>query len=422
MQNNKHILTVAMISEHGDPLSPLGGQQSGGQNVYVYELAKNLSRLGVKVDVFTRWESRKAVPMVRFAQRAKIIRLKAGPRNFIPKDDFGSLMPEFVEHFLEFCRERKAKYDLIHSHYYYSGWAGLRLSSILNIPLIHTSHSLGLLKRKALGEEDSSPKDRYKIEKELMEKATKVVVTSPQEKLDMINQYKVSNKNAVIIPPGTNLNNFYPLDKIKARKKIGIDENKHVVVFVSKMEKRKGGLTLLKAMAEIRKNWPNVYKNLEVYFSSGDPRKSRSKAESDYDKEIIKTINRNNLDSVIRYMKGLTRDTLHYYYGSADVVVMPSYYEPFGMVATEAMATGTPVVASNVGGLKWNVEEGITGFHAEPQNPKSFARQIVKILKHPDLAKRLGENGVVRVKNNFSWKVVTDKMLKLYLDVSKRKV
>ncbi|NTU69753.1 glycosyltransferase family 1 protein, partial [bacterium] len=246
MPNKNKMLRVAMISEHGDPLSPLGGQQAGGQNVYVYELAKKLSSMGVKVDVFTRWESRKAVPIVRFAKRAKVIRLKAGPRVFISKDDFGPLMPEFVERFLEFCREKRAKYDLIHTHYYYSGWAGLRLSSILKLPLIHTSHSLGLLKQKALGREDLSPKERTDIETEIMQRATRVVVTSPQEKLDMVREYKVSNKNAVVIPPGTNLNNFFPLDKTKSRKKLGIDIDRKIVVFVSKMERRKGGLTFLK--------------------------------------------------------------------------------------------------------------------------------------------------------------------------------
>ncbi|NTU69769.1 glycosyltransferase family 1 protein, partial [bacterium] len=266
---------------------------------------------------------------------------------------------------------------------------------------------------------DLSPKERTDIETEIMQRATRVVVTSPQEKLDMVREYKVSNKNAVVIPPGTNLNNFFPLDKIKSRKKLGIDIDKKIVVFVSKMERRKGGLTFLKTIAEIKKKWPIIFDNMEVYFSSGDPRKSRRGVESRYDKELVDTINKNNLDKVIRYMRGLTRETLHYYYGAANVVVMPSYYEPFGMVATEAMATGTPVVASNVGGLKWNVEEGITGYHADPHDYKGFAKQIVKILNDEKLEKRLSENGIIRVNNNFSWKVVTKQMLKLYLEAVK---
>lgn len=144
---NQNDLVIAMISEHNDPLTPLGGQQAGGQCVYVYELSKALSNLGIKVDVFTRWENRKADQQIRFAKRAKVIRLKAGPRQFISKDKFGPLMPEFVEHFLEYMRMSKTKYGIIHSNYYYSGWAGLQLKNILKIPAVITFHSLGLIKK-----------------------------------------------------------------------------------------------------------------------------------------------------------------------------------------------------------------------------------------------------------------------------------
>lgn len=416
MNNGKNNLTVAMISEHGDPLAPLGGQQSGGQNVYVYELARALGKLGVKVDVFTRWDNRKSAQVVRFGQRSKVIRLKAGHRHFISKDNFGPLMPEFVEKMLEYARINKRKYNLIHSHYYFSGWAGLQCKYILQIPLIHTFHSLGLIKKRALGIKDTSPTERTKTETEIMKHADVIISTSPQEKIDMIDCYHVNAKNTVVIPCGANLRRFSPLNKIHARKKLGLSLKNNIIVFAGKMERRKGGLTLVAAVKEIKRRWPAIYNNLDVYMFSGDPRRSLMKEskENNDRKDLEEAIVNNKVDDKIKLMPGIEQEELHYYYGAADVVVMPSYYEPFGMVAIEAMATGTPVVASDVGGLKWTIEDGITGFHAEVKNSQDFARKIIKILKNPDLAARMGQNAIIHSRQNYNWQTIAQNVLKVY--------
>ena len=414
--NNNNNLVVAMISEHNDPLTPLGGQQAGGQCVYVYELSKALSALGVKVDVFSRWESRKAIQVKRFARRAKVIRLKAGPRQFISKDNFGSLMPEFVERILEYSRETKTNYDVIHSNYYYSGWAGLQLKNIFKIPMVMTFHSLGLIKKRALGERDTSPDERIRIEKKVMDEAEKIISTAPQEKNDMIKYYKANKDKIVVIPPGVNLKRFKPLETLSARKKLKIPLSKKLVIFAGKMERRKGGITLVSGIKEIKKRWPKIYKNLEVLMFSGDPRKTRTKEKKEATDrgDIEVAIDELGVQDRVKLMPGVEQDLLHYYYGAADVVVMPSYYEPFGMVAVEAMATGTPVVASNVGGLKWSIKEGVTGLHAKAKDSKDFAEKIVKILNNPKLAKQMGQNGIIRARKNFSWSLIAKKVLKVY--------
>ena len=414
MKNNH--LAVAMISEHGDPLVPIGGVQAGGQNVYVHELSKTLSKLGTKVDVFTRWENRSAAQRVKFAPRAQVIRIKAGPRQFISKDKFGPLMPEFIEHFLEYIRKNKIDYDLIHCHYYFSGLVGLQLKNILEIPMVETFHSLGLCKRKALGSRDPSPDERIEIEKKIMEKADKIISTSPQEKLNMINDYNAHADKIVVIPPGVNLRIFRCLNNKKTKEKLNIDTQKKVVVFAGKMEKRKGGATLVKSIEIIKRRWPEVYDQLQVFMFSGDPRKrgTKNKEETSQRHCLKATIKKMDLSKKIKLMPGINQDKLHQYYGAADVVVMPSYYEPFGMVAVEAMATGTPVVASDVGGLKWTIENGLTGFRVNPKNAMGFARQIVKILKDSTLADRLGKNAIIRARKRFSWSLVSKNILQVY--------
>lgn len=418
LQKTKQI-RIAMISEHGDPLSPLGGQQSGGQNVYVYELARAFSKLGIQIDVFTRWDNRKSAQIVRFAKRAKVIRLKAGPRQFVSKDKFGPLMPEFVEKFLEYTRTFKVKYDLIHSHYYFSGWAGLQLKNILKIPLVVTYHSLGLLKKKAMGDKDTSPTERLEIERLIMNKADSIIATSPQEKISMKIEYEPKKNNIVVIPCGVNLNRFFPIDKEIARKKLGLGLGKKIVLFAGKMERRKGGLTVVAAIAKIKKDWPEIYNQMEVYMFCGDPRKTlkKEKQEQSYKVILKSAIKEAKIEDRTKLMHGIEQNKLHYYYCASNVIIMPSYYEPFGMVAVEALASGTPVVASNVGGLKWTIEDGITGFHAEPKNAIKFARCIVKILSDPELEERLGKNGVIRVKQNFNWSIVAEKILEVYKEL-----
>lgn len=263
---------------------------------------------------------------------------------------------------------------------------------------------------------DTSPDERIKIEKKIVDEIDKIIATSPQEKKDLINLYKAERKKITVIPPGVNLRRFTPLDKEKARGKLNIPKNKKIVVFAGKMERRKGGTTIIAAAKEIKEKWPKIYQDLEVLMFSGDPRKTRTKEEKEaQDRHSLKDfIVENDVQDKVKLMPGVNQDILHQYYGAADVVVMPSYYEPFGMVAIEAMATGTPVVASNVGGLKWSIKEGKTGFHAKVKDHKDFAEKIVKVLKEPQLRDFLGKNGIVRVKNNFSWARIAEKMSNIY--------
>jgi len=409
-------MRIAFLTDFADPLAPIGGQQAGGVNTYIYELARSLSRIGIKVDVFTRWDSTKSSQTVRFAERAKVVRIKAGPRHFLSKNSFGAIMPEYIEHFLEYCREKKMKYDLIHSHYYFAGWAGIQVKNIFQIPLVHSYHALGLTKREVLRDSDPSPTDRIQVEKEILEAADEIIASSPQDKMTLIEGYGFGGNKISIIPAGVNLHRFSPLDRSKARLKLGIASDRKVIVFAGNMNKNKGAEVLIRSVREIKRRWSKLSTALEVYLLTGDPRKSRRKEKDEADlrhhlKTLIKDL---RLADVIRLDHSVTREKLHYYYGAANVVVMPSFYESFGMVATEAMATGTPVVASDVGGLKWTIQDGINGFHAKPGDAKDFAIKIAGILQNPDLEDRLSKNAVIYARNNFDWDKIAKKILSQY--------
>lgn len=416
-------MRIAMISEHGDPLSPIGGQQSGGQNVYVYELSRMLSKKGISVDVFSRWDNRKSSQMVRYAERAKVIRLKAGPRNFMPKENYGKYMPEFVEHFLEYARTKKVKYDLIHTHYYFSGWVGMQLRNILHIPQVHTYHSLLVNKNTFFAEDNAISKERFSIEGKIAQIVERIIANSPQEKLNLMKYGKEIDDNKIaIIPAGVNLQRFSSIAKCKARARLGIPEGAKVILFAGRMEKNKGAEVLVKAINSIKKKSPATFKNLKVYMFSGDPRKKfkKEKTENQLRSKIQGLIKKHGLSETIELRQGIDQEKLHFYYCAADLVAVPSYYESFCLVAVEAMASGAPVVASDVGGMKWTIEDGITGFKAEPGNHKDFANKMIRILKDNDLQKRLSENASIHAENNFSWSGIADKTISIYKELIKK--
>lgn len=415
-------LRVAMISEHGDPLAPIGGQESGGQNVFVYELARALSARGVRVDVYSRWDNRRAAHIVRFARHARVIRIKAGPRHFIAKDKLGPLMPEFVERMLCHIRENKIKYNVIHAHYYYSGWAAVRLRGLLGLPFVYTPHSLGVIKHVALGEKDSSPEERTRVEKEVMRQADLVLDTAPTEKRAIKQHYQIPLSHIAVLPPGVSIRRFKPLDQLRAKKKIGVKDIRHLIVFAGKMEERKGALTAIEATAEIVKARPDLAESLRTIVISGDRRIGRKREPKEMAvRHMLKDAVRDlKLEKYVQFLPGMPQEELHYYFAAADVTVMPSYYEPFGMVAIEAMASGSPVVASRVGGLQWTVEPGKTGFLAEPKNAKDFAEKIVQVLDDDKLAKHLRDGAAKRIARRFRWEVIAEKAEEIYHYVVKK--
>jgi glycosyltransferase involved in cell wall biosynthesis len=399
---------IALISVHGDPAINIGKEEAGGQNVYVKEIGEALANQGWQVDMFTRRSDAQQNKIVEHSTRCRTIRLTAGPREFVPRQEIFNYLPEFVEAFFNYQHQQKTIYPLIHTNYWLSAWVGMAIKQRQFVRHLHTYHSLGAVKYKAINTIPLIATTRLSVEKKCLETANVVVATSPQEEEDM--RSLVSQKgNIRVIPCGTNLERFGKLSQKEARAKLNIAPETKVILYVGRFDSRKGIETLVKATSrqEIRQN-----QNLKVIIVGGSTPGQSDGIERQRIEGIVQEL---GLQDIIIFAGRVEHSELAYYYTAADVCVVPSHYEPFGLVAIEAMACGTPVVASDVGGLKFTVVNEVTGLVVPPQDEAEFARAIALILSDLDWGKQLGENAKKRVESKFSWNSVASQLDKLYL-------
>lgn len=410
-----------MISDHGDPLEPLGSSEAGGQNVYVYELSRALGRRGWLVDVFTRWDSKTKGQIVNFGKNVRVIRIKAGPLKFIEKNDLFKLLPEFLADLILFIKKEKINYSLIHGHYYFSGWLGAELKRIYHIPLVETFHSLGFIKKQYYLAKDPSPDNRLEIEKMTMRACDKIISTSDSEKKQMIRHYGASANKIQVIPAGVNLQRFKPVDKNYSRRKIGYSTKDKIILFVGRIEKRKGIDTLIEALPKTAKKLGQAEaKNIKLIIVGGNPLKRKMiKEEIKEFSRLEKIVKKLSLEKIINFVGGKPQDELKYYYSAADIVCVPSYYEPFGMVTIEAMACGTPVIGSRVGGIQTTIKNGKNGFLVPAKNPEALADKLIKVLSDDKLRKRLGQTAVAIINHRYTWKVIAKDASDLYKKIIK---
>ncbi|MBW4641629.1 MAG: glycosyltransferase family 1 protein [Goleter apudmare HA4340-LM2] len=398
---------IALISVHGDPAVEIGKEEAGGQNVYVRQVGEALAQLGWQVDMFTRKVSEAQDTIVQHNQNCRTIRFKAGPLEFVPRDNLFTYLPEFVENLLKFQKENGIRYQLVHTNYWHSSWVGMQLKTIQKSKQVHTYHSLGAVKYNTIEKIPLVASQRLAVEKEVLETAERIVATSPQEQQHM--RSLVSTKgNIDIIPCGTDIRRFGSVERTAARTELGINPEDKVVLYVGRFDPRKGIETLVRAVRESK-----LYgsKNLKLIIGGGSTPGNSDGIERDRIEGIIQELGMSDFTSL---PGRLSQEILPTYYAAADVCVVPSHYEPFGLVAIEAMASGTPVVASDVGGLQFTVVDEETGLLAPPQNVIAFAKAIDRILSNPEWRDQLGKAGRKRVIENFSWDGVAHQLSELY--------
>lgn len=405
---------VALISEHGDPAIEIGKEEAGGQNVYVRQVGEALARQGWQVDMFTRQSDAAQPKIVEHSRHCRTIRLTAGPEAFIPRDDLFPYMPEFVQSFRRFQAENGIEYDLLHTHYWMSGWIGMELKKLQPLKQLHTYHSLGAVKYQSISTIPLVAKTRLASEKTCLETADRIVATSPQE-MEHMRSLVSPYGNIDVIPCGTDICRFGSISQGRARQLLGFSPQDQVVLYVGRFDQRKGIETLVRAVGQSKLRGEG---NLKLVIGGG----SRPGQSDGIERERIEGIVAElGLQEITLFPGRLGEDNLHLYYAAADVAVVPSHYEPFGLVAIEAMASGTPVVASDVGGLQYTVVPEETGLLAPAKDEAAFARAIDRILSDSKWRDRLGQAGRQRVEKHFSWNGVAGQLSKLYRQVLQEK-
>jgi D-inositol-3-phosphate glycosyltransferase len=408
---------IALISEHGDPAAQIGKDAAGGQNVYVRQIGEALAKLGWQVDMFTRKSNPDDATIVEHTPHCRTIRLVAGPETYIPRDRLFEYMPAFVAAFQKFQQQEGITYPLAHTNYWMSGWVGLELKKYQNLQLLHTYHSLGAIKYRTVDNIPEIAQTRLAVEKQILEQAHCIISTSPQEMGDLRNL--VSQRGRIeVIPCGTDIDNFQPISRAGARQQLGLDPQAKIVLYVGRFDPRKGIETLVRAYAQLVERSADA-QNLRLLIVGGSDPQEDDGAERLRIEGIVNSL---GIGASIQFVGMVGHDRLPLYYTAADVCVIPSHYEPFGLVAIEAMACGTPVVASAVGGLNFTVVPEATGLLVPAKDEAAFADAIERILTDDLWAQQVRTQAVTRVQDNFSWTGIAVQLSDLYRSLLARSI
>jgi len=409
------MLHIAMLSYHTCPLATLGGKDTGGMNVYVRELTRQLGRMGVHVDVFTRSQD-EHVPHVLhdLGYGNRVVHVPAGPEVPLPKRELAGYVPQFAEGVLAFAAEKGIRYDLIHSHYWMSGLAAETLRQAWGTPVVHMFHTLGEMKNRiARSEAEREGPYRIEGEKRVLAFADRIIAATLAEQTQLQYLYKANRRKIVIIPPGVDLSRFYPIPSDEARQFIGLETSDQIVLFVGRIEPLKGVDTLIEAMACQR---GRSLGRVTLVIIGGDPDANPQEMSAEMAR-LQQLCDDLCMDHMVLFLGKRAQDTLPYYYSAADVLVMPSHYESFGMVALEAMACGTPVIASQVGGLAYLIKDGETGYHVPDQDPDALCEKLTLLLGNPRLRQEMGARAAQYVRN-YAWENIARQIVEVYSALS----
>jgi len=413
-------LRVAMISVHTSPLATLGGKEAGGMNVYVRDLSRELALRGMAVDVFTRQQSPDAPRVREFAPNARVVHLPAGPPAPYDKHQLFQHLPEFTQALARFAEQERVSYSLLHSHYWLSGWVAHELRRLWPIPLVHMFHTLGHMKNAVAASPQELETDlRIRTEGQIMHWADCLVAASPLEKAQMAWLYGADPAKIRVIPAGVDTERFRPIPAEVAKAHIGIPQERKLILFVGRIEPLKGIETLFRAIAILAKETPCFCDNIcvSIIGGEGEDTEATRSAEEERLRELREQL---ELRDLVTFLGSKDQDALPYYYSAAYVVVVPSYYESFGMVAVEAMACGVPVIASKAGGLMYTIQDGLTGLLFLSNSPAALAEKLCMLLDEPELRDKMGENAR-QWAQRFAWPNIADQIVALYGELLSRR-
>ncbi len=368
---------AAFITLHACPLAAPGQGKSGGMNVYVRQLASALGEMGMKIDIFTREHSDVANRIEDIGPNVRVIHLKAGEPD-AHLEDLYALLPDFLDELNKFREEEGLEYDVVHSHYWLSSWVGRELSQALEIPHVVTFHTLSLIKMQSrAGEVEQA--ERSVVETEVIATADRIIAFSPHERDAMARLYDADANKITLVPCGVDLDVFRPLNQKTVRSSLGLNGEK-ILLYVGRVEPIKGLDLLVETAAQM-----DSEEGVRMMVVGADVNGDR---EMDRVRQLARE---KDLEDKIDFVGQVDHDDLPLYYNAADVCVVPSYYESFGLVALESMACGTPVVATRVGGLSTIIHHGSTGYLKSWRCPEAFANSVEMIISSDGLQQSMGE-------------------------------
>lgn len=397
-----------MLSVHTSPLAALGGRDTGGMNVYIRQLARELAGRGTTVDVYTRL-SDPNIPLIQVdVPGFRVLNVPAGPAHPVSRDELHALLPEVVASINDKAQIESANYDVLHSHYWLSGIVAERLAELWRLPCAHMSHTLALLKDEHRGpHQEPESKLRRDGEDAVLRAADGVVASNEIERRELVDRYGLAPSRIHVAPCGVDLDLFKPGSWEEARQRTGRSSDERVLLYVGRIEPLKGLDTLLAAAALLR----DRVSSLKLLIAGGSRTPDQpTEQELARLRGIARAL---ELEEVVEFLGPKSQTELPDLYRAADVCAVPSRYESFGMAALESLACGTPVVASRTGGLQSTIRDGRNGYLVTIGDEREFADRLASVTCQPRLARRLGEEAA-RTARRYSWQRVADANLGAY--------
>jgi D-inositol-3-phosphate glycosyltransferase len=402
---------VAMVSVHTSPLAQPGTGDAGGMNVYVLELARQMAARGAEVEVFTRRTASDQPPVVDDRDGVRVRYVAAGPYEGLAKEDLPGQLCAFTAGMLHAeARHDEHHYDVVHSHYWLSGQVGWLTADRWDVPLVHSMHTMAKVKNAALAEGDTpEPAGRVIGEQQVVDAADRLVANTSAEREDLLTLYGADPAKVAVVPPGVDLAMFTAAPgRAESRRRLGLPQDAEVLLFVGRIQPLKAPDLLVRAAAELLRAQPWRRPRLRVVVLGGPSGSGTAHPES-----LAELVRDLGLTDVVRLSPPTPRAELADHYRAADVVTVPSYNESFGLVALEAQACGTPVVAAGVGGLRTAVDHGVTGLLVPDHDPRTWAGVLADLLDDPARRTAMGERAARRAQG-FGWGATADATLDVY--------
>ncbi|UGY92149.1 D-inositol-3-phosphate glycosyltransferase [Streptomyces gobiensis] len=402
---------VAMLSVHTSPLHQPGTGDAGGMNVYIVELATQLAAIGIEVEIFTRATTGALAPAVELSPGVLVRHVDAGPYEGLTKEELPAQLCAFTHGVMQaWAGHRPGYYDLVHSHYWLSGHVGWLAADRWGVPLVHAMHTMAKVKNAALAEGDTpEPAARVIGETQIVRAADRLIANTAEEAGELVRHYDAAPERTAVVHPGVNLGRFRPGDgRAAARARLGLPQDALIPLFAGRIQPLKAPDVLLHAVRGLLDEDPSLRERLVVPIVGGPSGSGLAKPEG-----LQKLAARLGIADVICFRPPVGQDQLADWYRAASVLVMPSYSESFGLVAIEAQACGTPVIAAAVGGLPVAVRDGVSGFLIAGHEPSEYARALRRFVGNPELSARMGE-AAARHARGFGWEAAARGTAEVY--------